>query len=89
MKVVDLKEAKANLERFAKECQSTPVVVTDQGRPVFEMLPVRSEDPDFIDWLLEHDPAFRALLEERHREKAERKASTIEEVRRRLEDPSR
>ncbi len=86
MKVVDLQEAKANLEEFAKECQSSPVVVTVQGRPVFEMIPVRSEDPDFIDRLLETDPAFRKLLEERHREKTTGKASSIEDVRRRLED---
>lgn len=86
MKVVDLKEAKANLERFAKECQSSPVVVTDQGRPVFEMVPVRSDDPDFIDRLLESDPAFRELLENRHREKSAGKVSTIEEVRERLKD---
>ncbi len=85
MKVIDLKEAKANLEQFARECQSSPVVVTDKGRPVFEMVPVRSEDPAFIDRLLESDPAFRKLLEDRHREKTTGKASSIEDVRKRLQ----
>jgi hypothetical protein len=88
MKVVDLKEAKANLEQFARECQSSPVVVTDQGQPLFEMVPIRSDDPDFMDRLLESDPAFRELLEDRHREKTAGKVSSIEEARRRLVDPT-
>jgi hypothetical protein len=53
------------------------------------MVPVRSDDPDFIDRLLESDPAFRTLVEERHREKTAGKTIPIEQVRRRLEDPSR
>ena len=85
MKVVDLQEAKANLERLAKECQSTPIVVTVDGKPAFEMIPVYSDDPDFVDRLLEESPEFRGLLEERHRESEEGKVSSLEDVRKRLE----
>lgn len=84
MKVVDLQEAKANLERFAKECQSTPIVVTVDGKPAFEMIPVFSDDPDFVDRLLEENPEFRELLEERRRESEEGKVASLEDVRKRL-----
>jgi antitoxin (DNA-binding transcriptional repressor) of toxin-antitoxin stability system len=84
MKVIDLKEAKANLELYAQECQSTPVIVAVHGEPVFEMLPLRSDDPDFVDRLLETNADFRALMEERRRESDRGRVSSLEEVRQRL-----
>ena len=36
--MIDLQEAKANLERYAVECQTSPVVVTQDGQPVFGYL---------------------------------------------------
>ncbi len=84
MKVIDLNEAKTNLERYARECQTSPVVVTLDGKPAFEMLPVRSEDADFMDRLIEENDAFRELLEQRRRESDLGQASSLEEIRRRL-----
>jgi hypothetical protein len=68
MKVIDFGEAKARLEDYAHECQSSPVVVTIDGKPSFELLPIRSDDPDFIDRLLTTNPAFRRLMEDRRKE---------------------
>ena len=85
MKVIDLKEAKTHLEQYAEECQSSPVVVTVDGKPVFELIPVRTDDPDFIDRLLASNPAFRRLLEERRKESATGKVTSLEEARQRLE----
>jgi hypothetical protein len=48
MKVIDLQEAKANLEQYAVECQTSPVVVTQEGQPIFELLPIRSDDSGFL-----------------------------------------
>ena len=84
MKGINLEEAKANLEQYAAECQSSPVVVTVEGKPAFEMLPIRSDDPDFVDRLLEQNEAFRQLLEERRRESMSGKVSSLEAVRERL-----
>jgi hypothetical protein len=84
MKVIALEEAKANLELYADECHSSPVVVTVGGKPAFEMLPIRSEDPNFIDRLLAQNAEFRHLMEERRREADAGKVSSLEEVRRRL-----
>ncbi len=88
MKVIDLKEAKSHLEQYAEECQSSPVVVTIEGKPVFELLPIRSDDADFLDRLLVADPAFRRLMEERRKESDSGKVSSLEEVRQRLEETS-
>jgi antitoxin (DNA-binding transcriptional repressor) of toxin-antitoxin stability system len=86
MTVIDLQEAKTNLERYAQECQSAPVVVTMEGKPAFELIPIRSDDPDFLDRLLAANPAFRRLAEKRRRESDSGRVSTLEEVRRRLEE---
>jgi antitoxin (DNA-binding transcriptional repressor) of toxin-antitoxin stability system len=84
MKVIDLEEAKTNLAQYAQECQSSPVVVTFDGKPLFEMLPIRAEDPDFLDQLLANNQAFRNLAEERRRECDTGRMSSLEEVRQRL-----
>jgi antitoxin (DNA-binding transcriptional repressor) of toxin-antitoxin stability system len=85
MKVIDLNEAKANLEQYARDCQCSPVIVTVDGKPSFEMIPIRTDDPDFIDRLLEQDDAFRRLAEERRREADEGGVSPLVDVRRRLD----
>ncbi len=84
MKVIDLKEAKAHLEQYAQDCHSSPVIVTVEGKPTFEMIPIRSDDPEFIDRLLDQNEAFRRLAEERRREAAEGLVSSLEAVRSRL-----
>lgn len=87
MKVINLEEAKANLEQYAHECQSSPVVVTVGGKPAFEMIPIRSDDPDFVDQLLIENEAFRQLLEERQQESRSGRTSSREAVRERLKGP--
>jgi prevent-host-death family protein len=84
MKVIDLSEAKANLELYARECQATPVIVTVNGKPVFEMIPMRSDDPEFIDRLLEDNEDFRRLAETRRREASDGRVSSLQDVRRRI-----
>lgn len=85
MKVIDLGEAKSHLEDYARECHSSPVVVTIDGKPAFEMLPIRSDDPDFIDRLLIGNPAFRQLMENRRKEADEGRVSSLESVRKQLD----
>lgn len=85
MKVIDLNEAKANLERYALDCRSSPVIVTVEGKPSFEMIPIRTDDPGFIDRLLEENEAFRRLAEDRRREADEGHVSSLEDIRRRIE----
>lgn len=67
MKVIPLSEAKAKLSRYARLCREEPVVVTVNGRPSFQLVPLAEED-DLVDRLIDHHPAFRRLLEARLRE---------------------
>jgi antitoxin (DNA-binding transcriptional repressor) of toxin-antitoxin stability system len=87
MRVIDLQEAKANLERYAQECQTSPVVVTKDGQPIFELLPVRPDDGGFLEHMFENNSAFRDLVKERRREVQSGRVSSIEAVRKRLLGP--
>lgn len=84
MKVIDVGEAKSRLEDYARECYSSPIVVTIEGKPAFEMLPIRSEDPEFIDRLLTTNPDFRQLMGDRRIEADAGKVAPLEAVRQRL-----
>ena len=64
MKVIPLSEAKAKLSKYAHICQHEPVVVTVNGVPAFQLVPFH-EDDDLIDKLIEHNPKFRELLQNR------------------------
>ena len=69
MRIVPLSEAKAHLSRYARLCHKEPVVVTVNGVPQFQLVPLE-EDDDLIDRLLEYNPKFRQYLEARLREKS-------------------
>ena len=62
-----MSEAKAYLSEYAHRCHDEPVVVTVNGRPAFQLVPLK-EDDDLIDRLVEHHPGFRRLLQRRLRE---------------------
>ena len=68
MKVVPLSEAKANLSRYGQLCHDEPVVVTVNGRPSFQLVPLKKDD-DLIDRLIEDHPGFGKLLKRRLRER--------------------
>jgi len=79
MKVIPLREAKANLSRYGRSCHEEPVIVTVNGVPSFQLVPL-SEDDDLIDNLQEHNPTFRRFLKKRLKEKT----VSIKEARKRL-----
>jgi prevent-host-death family protein len=69
MKVIPLSEAKAKLSRYGQLCHDEPIVVTVNGKPSFQLVPLE-EDDDLIDRLIEHHPGFGKLLERRLRERS-------------------
>lgn len=69
MRVIPLSEAKANLSRYGRLCHDEAVIVTVNGKPVFQLVPL-DEDDDLIDSLLEHNPKFRETLRRRLEEKS-------------------
>jgi prevent-host-death family protein len=68
MKIIPLSEAKTNLSRYASLCHKEPVIVTVNGVPSFQLVPLE-EDDDLVDRLIEHHPQFRKLLKKRLGEK--------------------
>jgi len=79
MKVIPLSEAKAHLSRYGHLCHDEPVIVTVNGVPSFQLVPLE-EDDDLIDRLLEHHPKFHRLLQKRLKERS----VSVEEAARRL-----
>jgi prevent-host-death family protein len=69
MKVVPLSEAKARLSRYGQLCHDEPVVITVNGRPSFQLVPLEQDD-DLIDRLIEDHPGFGKLLQRRLRERS-------------------
>ena len=69
MKVIPLSEAKTHLSRYANLCHEEPVIVTVNGVPSFQLIPLEADD-DLIDRLLEHNPKFRQQLQRRLRERS-------------------
>lgn len=69
MKVIPLSEAKTRLSHYGRLCRTEPIIVTVNGVPSFQLVAL-DEDDDLIDQLLEHNPAFRDLLEARLQEPA-------------------
>lgn len=69
MKVIPLSEAKASLSRYGRLCHEEPVIVTVNGVPSFQLVPLEEGD-DLIDRLLEHNPKFRQTLDSRLRERS-------------------
>ena len=68
MKIIPRSEAKAHLSRYGRLCHDEGVIVTVNGVPLFQLAPL-TEDDDLIDQLLDHNPAFSRLLEERLKER--------------------
>jgi len=60
MKVIPLSEAKAKLSHNGRVCHKEPVVVTVNGVPTFQLVPL--EEDDLIGQLLEHNDKFRRML---------------------------
>jgi hypothetical protein len=60
------------------------VVVTQEGQPIFELLPIRPNDPGILKDLIEHDPSFRDLMEQAREDVRSGRVSSLESVRERL-----
>jgi prevent-host-death family protein len=69
MKVIPLSEAKSHLSQYGRLCHDEPVIVTANGVPSFQLVPLEKDD-DLIDRLLEHHPSFRKMLQARLHERS-------------------
>jgi prevent-host-death family protein len=69
VKLIPLSAAKARLSQYGRLRHDEPVIVTVNGVPSFQLVPLE-EDDDLIGRLLEHHPSFRKMLEARLRERS-------------------
>ena len=69
MKVIPLSEAEAKLSQYASLCHEEPVIVTINGVPAFQLVPIEEGD-DLVDRLLEHHPEFKKELKRRLQERS-------------------
>lgn len=75
MKTLDIAKAVGSLAEYARAAGEEPVVLTDQGRPIAVLVPVRGADLESL--ALGTHPQFVALIERsRARQKAEGGLST-------------
>jgi prevent-host-death family protein len=79
MKVISLSKAKAHLSKYGRLCHKEPVIVTVNGDPLFQLVPLDEED-DLIDQLLEFNPRFRDLLKKRLGEKSVPAAKVLRQL---------
>ena len=82
MKIASVKEVKDKLSQFLKTAEKEDVVITKNGRPnaVIHHL---GED-EIEDYLLEHDPKFRAKIDKRWKEYLSKGGRSVEEILRSL-----
>ena len=57
MKQIALSEIKDDLSRYLHEAESEQIIITRDGKPAGVLVGFASED-DWLDYRLEHDPAF-------------------------------
>jgi prevent-host-death family protein len=67
MKLIPLSKAKAQLSKYGQQCHKEPIIVTVNGHPSFQLVPLEEND-NLMDQLLQHHPEFQALLKARLRE---------------------
>ena len=79
MKVIPLSEAKAHLSSYARVCKREPVIVTVNGAPAFQLVPI-GEDDDLVDDLLRHNPEFERMLRKRLRERTVSARKVLDEL---------
>jgi len=78
MKIASVKEVKDKLSQYLKTAEKEDVVITKNGRPnaVIHHL---GED-EIEDYLLEHDPKFRAKIDKRWKEYLRKGGRSVEEI---------
>lgn len=81
MKTLKLKDVQAHFETVLDEARSQSLLITRRGNPVALIIGVEGHDLENL--LLETDPAFWAIIEERRQQPTMRRAELDEYLRKR------
>lgn len=82
MKSVEMKRATASLADYARDVKKEPVILTNHGRPVAALMPIKNADRETVS--LSTNPQFLALIERSRRRHEAEGGISSEEMRRRL-----
>ena len=78
MKLASVKDVKNKLSDYLKKAEREDIVITRNGRPT-AVLHHLGED-DLEDYIVEHDPKFRKIIEKRWKEYSARRGSPLDKV---------
>jgi prevent-host-death family protein len=82
MKIASIEEVKDKLSQYLKTAKKEDVIITKNGRPTAVLQHLG--DDDMEDYILEHDPKFRAKIEKRWKAYLRIGGRSIEDVLSRL-----
>jgi len=78
MKLASVKDVENKLSDYLKKAEREDIIITRNGRPT-AVLHHLGED-DLEDYIVEHDPKFRKIIEKRWRAYSTRAGSPLEKV---------
>ena len=84
MKLASVKDVKNKLSDYLKKAEREDIIITRNGRPT-AVLHHLGED-DLEDYIVEHDPKFRKIIEKRWRAYSTRGRSPLERVLKRFSE---
>jgi prevent-host-death family protein len=84
MKIASIKEVKDKLSHYLKTAEKEDVIITKNGRPIAVLHHLGYDDME--EYILEHDPKFRAKIEKRWKAYLRTGGRSIEDVLSRLRD---
>ena len=82
MKLASVKDVKNNLSEYLKKAEQEDVIITKNGRPTAVLHHLGEDDLD--EYLIEHDPKFRKLIERRWKDYIAHGGLPLEQVLKRI-----
>lgn len=84
MRLASVKDVKNKLSDYLKKAEREDIIITKNGKPTAVLHHLG--DDDLEDYVVEHDPKFRKIIEKRWREYSVRGGSPLEKVLKRLSE---
>ena len=84
MRLASVKDVKNKLSDYLKKAEHEDIIITKNGKPTAVLHHLG--DDDLEDYVIEHDPKFRKIIEKRWKEYGVRGGSPLEKVIKRLSE---
>jgi len=82
MNTIEIKDAKDSLGNYAEQAKNDPIIITDHGRPIVALLPLKNADMETVS--LSTNPEFIALIGRSRRRQDGEGGISSKEMRKRL-----